>query len=204
MALNLEKSIPFTREKKLKTQPIFVIISLLNAVSVPVLYTSCMGKRVTACIPLHLLQHVNSMNSIQYFGNRSVEKKKSLAIVMGVTEICHSLKIVVSCVQNAKMTCLIFQSRMLILLQSLDIEPVHSVMYCLCTKQVWKRPDGKLRLKKQHEHHVVFSHYLKARVNFTAIQRYQQQLLQIIMMQTVIIIVAFLFSDARKILAYLN
>lgn len=93
---------------------------------------------------------------------------------------------------------------MFILLQSLDSEPVHPVMYCLCTTRVWKRPDGKLHLKKQHEHHMVFSHYLKARVNFTAIQRYQQYLLQIIMMQTVIIIVAFLFSDAMKILAYLN
>lgn len=123
---------------------------------------------------------------------------------MGVTEICHSLEPVVSCVQNAKITCLIFQSRMFTLLQSLDIEPVHSVTYCLCTTQVRKRPDGTLHLKKQHEHHMVFSHYLKARVNFTAIQRDQQYLLQIIMMQTVIIIVAFLFSDARKTLAYLN
>jgi len=123
---------------------------------------------------------------------------------MGATEICHSLKVVVSCVQNAKMTFLIFQSRMCILLQSPDIEPMRSVMYCLCIIQVWKRPDGKLHLKKQHERHVVFSHYLKGRLNFTAIQRHQQYLLQIIMMQTVIIIVAFLFSDARKILAYLN
>lgn len=55
MALILEKSIPFTREKKLKTQPVFVIISLLNAISVQVLYTSCMGKRVTVRVPLHLL-----------------------------------------------------------------------------------------------------------------------------------------------------
>lgn len=44
MELKLEKSIPFTREKKIKTPPVFVIRSLLRAVSVLVLYTSCMGE----------------------------------------------------------------------------------------------------------------------------------------------------------------
>lgn len=44
-----------------------------------------------------------------------------------MTGICHRLKFVVSCAQNAKTTCQIFQSKTFFLLQSLDIEPVHSV-----------------------------------------------------------------------------
>lgn len=136
--MNLEKSISFTREKKLKTQSVFVNINLLNAVSVPVVYISCIGKRMTEHISSHLLQNVTSTNLIPYFGSRSLEQKISLVTVLRMTEICHRLKFVVSCAQNAKTTCQIFQSKVFFLLQSLDIEPVHSVtLYNTGLEKTW-------------------------------------------------------------------
>lgn len=49
MTLNPEKSITFTREKKLKTQPVFVIINLHSVVPVPILYIA--WSRVTLHMP---------------------------------------------------------------------------------------------------------------------------------------------------------
>lgn len=73
MALNLEKSIPFTREKKLKLN-LYLSLSAYSRQSLNQYYTPLARARVTARIPLLLLESVNSINSIQYFGNRGVEK----------------------------------------------------------------------------------------------------------------------------------
>lgn len=64
---------PFTREKKLKIQSVFVNVNLFNAVSVPAVYISCIGVRAKAHISFHLLQDVTSTNLIPYFSGRSVE-----------------------------------------------------------------------------------------------------------------------------------